>query len=149
MTRTCCTPLTTWGASSRPSMAFPQTKPSHRWSPRRWRAPEVRGLPVTEKLKERFNSTPIKEIEQAYVQMNTVNWLLAQKMGKPVMPVSMGSPFQQSSEQALHGQAVQYEAHTALSRSEQDQDNASMTKTVKITESVPSWQAKERWIICK
>ena len=47
------------------------------------------GLPVTEKLKERFNSTLIKEIEQAYVQMNTVNWLLAQKMGKPVMPVCL------------------------------------------------------------
>ena len=105
------------------------------------------GLPVTEKLKERFNSTLIKEIEQAYVQMNTVNWLLAQKMEARDASVSMGSPFQQSSEQeALHGQAARNTgaAHTALSRSEQDQDNARRPETVKITESVPSWQAQRK-----
>ena len=59
----------------------------------------------------------------------------------------MGSPFQQCSEQeALHGQAARNTgaAHTALSRSEQDQDNARRPETAKITESVPSWQAQRK-----
>ena len=68
------------------------------------RAPFGRfGQDFTEEMRTQLNSTRVKEVEQAFVQMNTVNWLLAEKMGKPVLPICLWDErYNKGSEKLYH-----------------------------------------------